>query len=178
MSQHQPILHTIVTSLVNRAPNNGIQDIVNSVLKGDHNPEAEVPKGLVAGLAAGVAGAFAKTVIERFFPITPPDPAKRQSVMVGEAELDLEINTRDVVTGVLIGGAYGAAAELAPEVTGGNGLGLGSAVYGINNAGEIMDANKVSFSPNEENEGHELLSDLVYGLVVEFVRKKVRARLN
>ena len=41
-----------------------------------------------------------------------------------------------------------------------------------------MDHSQVELSPNEENEAHEFLSDLVYGLVVEFVRKEVRARLN
>ena len=178
MADQQPLLQTIVTSLVERAPNRGVQDIVNSVLSGEHNPEAQIGKGVVAGLAAGVVGALAKAVCEHFFPITAPDPAKRQHLAIGDAELELDVDTSDIVTGVLIGGTYGAAAELAPEVTGGNGLGLGSALYGVNNAGEVMDHRKVSVRANEENEGHELLSDLVYGLVVEFVRKEVRARLN
>ena len=178
MADQQPLLQTIVTSLVERAPNRGVHDIVNSVLSGDHNPDAEIGKGVVAGLAGGVAGALAKAVCEYFFPITAPDPARRQHITIGDAELELDVDTSDLVTGVLIGGTYGAAAELAPEVTGGNGLGLGSALYGVNNAGEIMDHSKVTVKVNEENEGHELLSDLVYGLVVEFVRKEVRARLN
>ena len=178
MEQQPPILHSLVSSLVSQAPDNGIQGIVDAILKGEHNPEADVARGLIAGLAGGLVGAFAKTVVERFFPIKPADPATRRSVVVGDTELAVNIDTRDVVTGILIGGAYGAAAELADEVTAANGLGLGSAVYGINNAGQLMDANKVSLRPHEENEAHELLSDLVYGLVVEYVRLNIRARLN
>ncbi len=178
METSQPLLATLVSSLVKQAPNNGIQEIINSVLKGEHNPEADVARGVVAGLAGGLVGAFAKTIIERFFPIKPTDPSIRRALQLGDTELAVDLDTRDIVTGILIGGAYGAAAELAPEVTAGNGLGLGSAVYGINNAGEIMDHSKVELKPHEENEAHELLSDLVYGLVVEYVRDSVRARFN
>lgn len=178
-NESAPLLNTVVTSLVQRAPNKGVHDILNSVLESD-NPDADLPRGVVAGLAGGLVGAIAKTLCERFFPISKPDPDAevRQSITVGDTELEVNVNTRDLVTGILIGGTYGAAAELAPEVTGANGLGLGSALYGINNAGQVMDHHKVDVRPNEENEGHELLSDLVYGLVVEFVRKEVRARLN
>ncbi len=178
MEQQQPLLISLVSSLVKQAPHNGVQDIVNSVMKGEHNPEADVARGVVAGLAGGLAGAFAKTIIERFFPIKASDPSIRKAIRLGDSELAVQLDTRDIVTGILIGGAYGAAAELAPEVTAGNGLGLGSAVYGINNAGELMDAGKVTLKPHEENEAHELLSDLVYGLVVDYVRSQVRARLN
>ena len=178
MDQQAPLLLTLVSSLVKKAPNDGIQEIVNKVLKGEHNPEADLPRGLIAGAVAGLAGAVAKTVTERFFPIKASDPSDKKAIAIGDSELVVDIDTGAIVTGVLIGGAYGAAAELAPEVTGGNGLGLGSAVYGINNAGDIMDHNKVELKPNEENEAHELLSDLVYGLVVEYVREAVRARLN
>ncbi len=178
MEQQQPLLISLVSSLVKQAPDNGVQEIINSVLKGEHNPEADVARGVVAGLAGGLVGAFAKTIVERFFPIKTADPDTRRAITLGDSELAIDLDTRDLVTGTLIGGAYGAAAELAPEVTTGNGLGLGSALYGINNAGELMDHSKVSLKPHEENEAHELLSDLVYGLVVDYVRVSVRARLN
>ena len=178
MEQQPPILQSLVSSLVSQAPHDGFQGIIDSVMKGEHNPEADVARGVVAGLAGGLVGAFAKTIIERIFPIKPADPATRRAVTLGDTEIALNIDTRDVVTGILIGGAYGAAAELAPDVTAANGLGLGSAVYGINNAGQLMEADKVTLSPNQENEAHELLSDIVYGLVVEYVRTQVRARLN
>lgn len=178
MEQQAPIFQSLVSGLVQQAPKHSIQDIMQSVMNGEHNPEADVARGIVAGLAGGLIGAFAKTLIERFFPITAPSPDTRRSVMLGETELSININTRDFVTGILIGGAYGAAAELAPEVTAGSGLGLGSAVYGLNNAGQLMDASKVTLQVNKENEGHELLSDLVYGLVVDYVRSNLRARLN
>ncbi len=178
MVQQAPIFQSLVSSLVSQAPTTGLQGFIDSVMKGDHNPEADVPRGVVAGLAGGLAGAVAKTMIERFFPIKAADLANRRSVHLGETELAVNVNTRDVFTGILIGGAYGAAAELAPEVTAANGLGLGSAVYGLNNAGQLMEADKVTLRMNEENEAHELLSDLVYGLVVEYVRAQVRIRLN
>ena len=172
------IAETLVASLVKQAPSNGIQDLVNTVLRGSDNPDADVPRGFVAGLAAGVAGTLAKTLCERLFPITAPDPNKQRTLAIGDQELHVNVDTRDWAIGVLVGGAYGAAAELAPEVTVANGLGLGSALYGINNAGEAATHDKVSVSPREENESHELLSDMVYGLVTEFVRANVRGRLN
>lgn len=171
------IAETLVASLVKQAPNNGIQDLVNTVLRGEHREGSDVPRGFVAGLAAGIAGTLAKSICERLFPITEPDPDKQRTIAIGDQELHVNVDTRDWAIGVLVGGAYGAAAELAPEVTVANGLGLGSALYGINNAGEAATHDKVSVTPREENESHELLSDMVYGLVTEFVRANVRARL-
>ena len=177
-NQQTPIVETLLTSLVKQAPNQGVQDIVDTLLHNEANPDADVPRGIVAGLVAGIAGTVAKTLVERIFPVTAPDPEKQRTLSLGDQELHVQVDTREWVTGVLVGGAYGAAAELAPEVTVGGGLGLGSALYGINNAGEAPTADKVSVVPQEENEAHELLGDMVYGLVVEFVRTRLRARLN
>lgn len=172
------IAETLVASLVKQAPSNGIQDLVNTVLRGEHHESADVPRGFIAGLAAGVAGTVAKSLCERLFPVTAPDPNKQRTLAIGDQELHVNVDTRDWAIGVLVGGAYGAAAELAPEVTVASGLGLGSALYGINNAGEPATHDKVKVVPQEENESHELLSDMVYGLVVEFVRSNIRARLS
>ncbi len=173
-----PIAETLVSSLVKQAPTNGIQEMINSVLKGNHNPAGDVPRGVIAGLAAGIAGTIAKSICEQIFPITAPDPNKQRTLAIGDQELHVNLDTREWITGVIVGGAYGAAAELAPEVTIGQGLGLGSALYGLNNAGDAASHDKVSVTLREENESHELLSDMVYGLVTEFVRANVRARLN
>ena len=178
MATQSPIINTLVTSLVKQAPNHGVQDIVNSVVKAERPEHADVGKGLVAGVLAGIAGTVAKALVERIFPITAPNPDKMRRLAIGDQELHVNVDTREWATGVLVGGAYGAAAELAPEVTVGSGLGLGSALYGLNNAGDAATHDKVNVVPQEENESHELLSDMVYGLVTEFVRDNVRARLN
>lgn len=177
MANQVNVIETIVMSLVQQAPTGGVQEIVNTLVSKEAHPDADVPKGIVAGLVAGVAGTLAKTFIERIFPVTAPDPAAQRTLSVGDQELHVNIDTREWVTGVLVGGAYGAAAELAPEVTAAGGLGLGSALYGINNTGAVVSADKVSVKPQEENEAHELLSDMVFGLVTEFVRQTVRNRL-
>ena len=177
-STGSPIVETLVSSLVKQAPNHGIQDFVNKLLERERKPGTDVPRGVVAGLVAGLAGTVAKALTEQIFPITAPDPNKQRVINVGDQELHVSVDTREWAIGVVVGGLYGAAAELAPEVTVGNGLGLGSALYGLNNAGDAMTHDKVSVAPREENESHELLSDLVYGLVTEFVRTNLRARLN
>lgn len=177
-TQQTPIVETLLTSLVKQAPHHGVTDIVDKLVNTEAHPDADVPRGIVAGLVAGVAGTLAKTLVERIFPVTAPDPEKQRTLALGDQELHVNVDTREWVTGVLVGGAYGAAAELAPEVTVGSGLGLGSALYGLNNAGEAPSADKVAAVPKEENEAHELLGDMVYGLVVEFVRTNLRARLN
>ncbi len=173
------IVQTLVTSLVKQAPNNGIQDLINSVITAEAPEHADVPKGLLAGAIGGLAGVLAKTFVERLFPVRPPEARNVRRVTLSEEnELSVAIDTKEWMTGLAVGTAYGAAAELSPEVTTGNGLALGSALYGLNNAGAAMSHDKVEMKPREENEAHELLSDMVYGLVVEFVRQEVRARFN
>jgi len=133
---------------------------------------------VLIGLAAGILGTVAKTAADHFFPVVKRENANMQKFNIGDHELELNVDTTEWITGVLVGGAYGAAAEIAPEVTMGNGIGLGSAIYGLNNSIEGMTVDNLKLNPNEENESHELLGELAYGVVVEFVRSALRARIR
>ena len=178
MATATPLIQTIVTDLVSRAPSGGLKEIVNRAREADLNEDADLPRGILAGVVGGLAGAFAKTLVEQFFPVREPNPEQVHHFHIGDREIDIAIDTRDVMTSIFIGGAYGAATELVPEIHMGNGLALGSVLYGLNNAGEAMKAEDIQLKAQEENEANELVGDLVYGLVVEFVRAQLRERLN
>ena len=173
-----PLVETIVSGLVKQAPARKMQDMVDTVMNRDLHPDADLPKGVLAGLAAGILGTVAKSVVQHFFPVSKPEAANLRTIHVGDTSLEINVDTTEWITGVVVGGVYGGAAELAPEVTLGQGLGLGTALYGLNTTeGELLDQD-VEIRPREENESHELLGDLVYGLVVEFLRSNLRERLN
>ncbi len=172
-----PLIATIITSLVKQTPTRGMNDIIRTVMKKEIHPDADIPKGVMIGLAAGILGTVAKTAVDHFFPVVKKEDANIKTLHVGDLELDVNINTTEWVTGVIVGGAYGAAAEISPEVTMGNGIGLGTAIYGLNNSIENLAPEHLKLKHHEENESHELLGELAYGLVVEFVRANLRSRV-
>ena len=173
-----PLVASIITSLVQQSPAKGMNDLVRIVVNKELHPDADLPKGVLIGLAAGILGTVAKTAVDHFFPVVKKEDANLQTIHLGDHALEVNVDTTEWVTGVLVGGAYGAAAEIAPEVTMGNGIGLGTAIYGLNNSIDSMTEGGISLNPKEENESHELLGELAYGVVVEFVRSALRARIR
>jgi len=178
MSIATPLVASIITSLVKQTPAKGMNELVKTVMKKDYHPNADIPKGVMIGLAAGILGTVAKTTVDHFFPVVKREDANLQTIQLGDHELEVKVDTTEWVTGVLVGGAYGAAAEIAPEVTMGNGIGLGTAIYSLNNSLESITEDDVHLNLKEENESHELLGELAYGVVVEFVRSSLRARID
>jgi hypothetical protein len=81
--------------------------------------------------------------------------------------------------GVSMGALYGAAAELAPDVTSGAGLPFGAAVWITADEG-VVPLLGLSKSPTEyplSIHAYALASHLVYGLTTEAVRRAVRRAL-
>lgn len=81
--------------------------------------------------------------------------------------------------GVSMGALYGAAAELAPDVTAGAGLPFGATVWVTADEG-VVPLLGLSKSPTEyplSIHAYALASHLVYGLTTEVVRRAVRRAL-
>lgn len=81
--------------------------------------------------------------------------------------------------GTLVGGAYGLAVEVMPQVGDGMGLPFGTAVFGVMHEG-ILPAAGVEEGHAEKDtkeESFELISHLVYGFATELVRGQVRERI-
>ncbi len=81
--------------------------------------------------------------------------------------------------GSMMGGLYGAAAELAPGATTGMGLPYGALIWITADEG-VVPALGLSKSPAEyplSIHAYALLSHLVYGLTTEIVRRAVREAL-
>lgn len=177
MSIATPLIANLITSLVKQTPTRGVNDIVRSVMKKEIHPDADIPKGVLIGLAAGILGTVAKTAVDHYFPVVKKEHANLKTIHIGDHKLEVNVNTTEWVTGVVVGGAYGAAAEISPEVIIGNGVGLGTAIYGLNNSIENLAPEHLNLKHKEENESHELLGELAYGVVVEFVRSTLRSRI-
>ena len=82
--------------------------------------------------------------------------------------------------GTAVGGLYGAAAELAPEVTGGAGLPFGAAFWLVadETALPLLGLSKGPTAYPVAVHVYALASHLVYGLTAELVRRGVRGALS
>jgi putative membrane protein len=81
--------------------------------------------------------------------------------------------------GTATGGLYGAAAELAPEVTTGMGLPFGAAFWLVadETAVPLLGLSKPPTEYPVSTHAYALASHLVYGLTTEFVRRAMRNAL-
>ncbi|HEY0785778.1 MAG TPA: DUF1440 domain-containing protein [Acidobacteriaceae bacterium] len=147
-------------------------------------------KGLLAGVAGGLAGSAAKVVAEKLVPprprgeLAPPRLwIERGAQAVGA---DLEDHTKQAVTqgihwgfGTMVGGAYGVAAELSPRVTSWRGGVFGLTVNRV--AHDQMLPRMGLSEPVPQQPAQERVSEwfthVVYGLATEAVRRAVRKRL-
>jgi putative membrane protein len=82
--------------------------------------------------------------------------------------------------GTSVGGLYGAAAELAPEVTKGAGLPFGAAFWLVadETALPLLGLSKGPTAYPISTHVYALASHLVYGLTAELVRRGVRGTLS
>ncbi len=141
-------------------------------------------KGAVCGLVAGVAATIAKTVWEDYFPVrhhnTDPPPAviaqrltERTLTRKEKQQASLAIHA---AFGVGTGVFYGAAAEVAPEMTAGVGLPFGLGFYGATHA-SVVPALGLEPWPTEVKRDYavnEFAGHLVYAVTLEVVRQGVR----
>lgn len=152
-------------------------------------PTPNLAKGLLAGLIAGAAATYAKTLWEEHFPVrdedTPTPPAllaNRISVQTGHGSLtDKEKAAYEtaihITFGVSTGAAYGMLAEDRPEVTAGLGIPFGTAFWLGTHASAVPALGLEPFPTNVEPRSYavnEFLGHLVYGVTLEVVRRVVR----
>ena len=165
-------------------------NLVQDVLNGNHNREADLARGFLAGALGGLIGTGLKTLAEKYFPPRAPSadapPAKLANraaqAIAGErlTEQQKEVAEQGMhwVFGTVLGGVYGAAVEWLPALNDGMGLPFGAVVFGVMHEGALPAAD---LEPGHEdkdpvNERNEMISHLVYGFVTEAVRAQVRKR--
>lgn len=147
-------------------------------------------KGLLAGVAGGLAGSAAKVIAEKLFPPrTEGQPAPPVLVVERAAnaagaqpsEATKQVGAQGIHWGfgTMIGGAYGIAAELTPKVTSWRGAVFGLTVNRL--AHDQMLPKMKLVEPVAEQPAQERVSEwvthVVYGVTTDLVRRAVRKRL-
>ena len=147
-------------------------------------------KGLLAGVAGGLAGSAAKIIMEKLVPPRTqgqPEPPALVVERVGHAmgaepsERTKQVGSQGIHWGfgTLLGGVYGAAAELSPRVTSWRGGAFGLTVNRLAHEGLLPGLDLVE--PVREQPAQERVSEWVshalYGITTELVRRAVRKRL-
>ena len=166
--------------------------LVNDLLSGNRNTEGNVLRGFIAGAIGGLIATGLKTLAEQYFPPRPADVETPPEIIAEEATEAVsgqELTTTQKTIagdglhwlfGTLIGGAYGAAVEIMPQLGEGMGLPFGTAVFGVMHEGILPAA---GIEPKHEDkdpsaERNELLTHLVYGFATEVVRGQLRPVLD
>ncbi len=172
--------------------NYNYQSIVNDLMAGNRNREGNILRGFIAGAIGGLLATGVKTIAEHYFPVRPASadtPPEIIAEETAEAVADIHLTrTQQVMAGdtmhwlfgTLIGGAYGAAVEVMPQFSDGIGLPFGTAVFGIMHEGLLpaMSVEPAHAEKDREEEGHELVTHLIYGFATEVVRGQVRPLLD
>lgn len=145
-----------------------------------------VVKGILAGLVGGAAGSGMKLVGELVYPPRTegqgPPPAILAQKLAGrplsQTEKTAATQTIHWITGSLVGAVYGGLAELAPVVTAGYGVGLGWALLLATHESTLplLGLSKPPLQQPLQEQGSEIATHALFGVSVEFVRRRIRAR--
>lgn len=151
------------------------------------NPTHSLLKGAIAGLVGGLAATAAKSAAEKLYPPRTHGEPEPPAVLAEKAGLPSQETTQKKAFeegihwgfGALAGAAYGAVAELYPQVTAKQGITFGLALMTITHEGALP-ALGLAATP-EKQHGREQRSEMathaVYGVVCETVRSLVRKAL-
>lgn len=148
---------------------------------------SSVVKGLLAGLIGGLAGTFAKNVVERIY---PPRSARKEDpteVLVDKVSGSTLTNHQEETAaeaihwgfGAAAGAAYGGLVEYYPAASARNGAAFGIALMGLTHESSLP-ALGLSAAPEElsaHEQSSEAVSHVVYGVATETVRSLVRKLL-
>ncbi len=165
--------------------------LAHHLIHGERDQHSDVARGFLAGAIGGLIGTALKTVAESYFPPRGEDeeapPAtlanRAAQAIAGErlSEQQKHIAEQGLhwLFGTLIGGAYGAAVEVVPQLSDGLGLPFGTAIFGVMHEGVLpaADIEEPHRDKDPTEERNELLTHLVYGFTTEVVRGTVRDRL-
>ena len=144
-------------------------------------------KGMLAGLIAGLAATAAKTLAETIYPPRthgePEPPAVLVDKLVGHPLSGygkiLAVETIHWSFGAIAGTAYGAIAEYYPDATAKEGASFGMALSALTHETSLPSLG-LSAEPAQQTlreKTSELTTHIVFGLVTEFVRRRVRKHL-
>lgn len=165
--------------------------LAQQLISGERDEDSNVAQGFLAGAIGGLAATALKSVAERYFPPRGPredaPPAKMANraaqAITGdkltESQKHLAEQGMHWLFGTLIGGAYGAAVEIVPQLSDGMGLPFGAAVFGVMHEGLLpaADLEAPHAEKDDEEERNEMITHLIYGFATEVVRGTVRDRL-
>lgn len=129
------------------------------------SPTKDILKGALAGLIGGLIATAAKSAAEKLY---PPHPDAKPQKFADEG--------MQWVFGAAAGAAYGAIAEIYPQVTGKYGANFGMTLMAVNHEG-ILPALGLAAPPAEQEareQRSEIVTHTVYGVVCETVRMSVR----
>jgi uncharacterized membrane protein YagU involved in acid resistance len=162
-----------------------------------------VLKGLAAGLVGGLVASWTMNRFQELW-FSVADKGQSQEISPAEAPDDTTVRTASAISeglfdhkltkaekkiagpavhyslGTGVGGLYGAAAEVAPEVTAGAGLPFGAAFWLVVDEGAvpILGLAKGPTAYPLSTHVYALTSHFVYGLTTELVRRSVRKALR
>jgi uncharacterized membrane protein YagU involved in acid resistance len=163
----------------------------------DDSARAKLARGVVAGVIAGAVAAFA---MDRFQAVVSPllpssgngdeEPATEKTADavataltghgVAEAEKALGGQVVHYALGIVLGVAYGIAAEFRPSVTAGYGSGFGIGTATLLDEGLVpaVGLGSPPWKANLATNAYSYASHLVFGGVTEFVRRQVVGTLR
>jgi uncharacterized membrane protein YagU involved in acid resistance len=167
----------------------------------------DIVKGLAAGLIGGLVASwtmnrfqdvwFALSEPDEKSPSPPPgdddeeqaDTTVKAASMISEGIFQHKLTQSEkkpagtmvhYSLGTMVGGLYGAVAELTPEVTAGFGLPFGAAFWLVADEGAVPLLG-LSKGPTEypiSSHAYALASHFIYGLTAEVVRRAMRGALS
>lgn len=166
-----------------------------TIVTAQASTRARVMRGVLAGAVAGVAGAF---VMDRFqalvSSLSPPQDASEPATSRAADAALRAVTGREVpaadkplagqgvhyALGTLLGVAYSVAAEFRPQVTAGfgTGFGTGTAMLLDEVAVPAVGLSDAPWRSPASTHLYGVASHLVFGIVVEGVRRSVDATLR
>jgi len=137
----------------------------------------KILRGALAGLIGGLAATAAKTAAEKLY---PPHPGEEEKAH----RKGFSAESFPWIFGAAVGAAYGAVAEIYPDVTGKYGANFGMALMAVSHdrllptLGLATSADQQGELAEEKRERRsEIVTNVVYGVVCETVRCVVRKTL-
>lgn len=150
--------------------------------------ERSLLKGLLAGLIAGVVATAAKSLAERLYPPRThgePEPPELLAEKIAGHELSpaQKLAAGKAIHwgfGALTGAAYGGLAEYFPAATAKEGASFGLALATLTHETALPAMGLAAEPEAQSMQEHtsEMASHVVYGIVTETVRSRVRRLLD
>ena len=157
----------------------------------EHGLAKSLAKGMLAGLIGGLVATAAKSIAEKIYPPRTHGEPEPPTVLAGRVadEVGMTLSGAEKTAtaeaihwgfGALTGTAYGALAEYFPAATAKDGASFGLALATLTHATALPAMGLAAEPEKQTTREHtsEMASHVVYGLMLETVRRFVRRRLE